>query len=154
MYLKDRSLEYFGHPKVRALLESTGSIHTANAIPMKNARWHDSSSYLALDMVTQPVNEGHPGICHGGFIAMLVDSLGATAGFIWAAEQGRTVLTEQMRKVEYFRPLRIKTAIHVGASLKRVNDDQLEATVNISKILDRKPIARGHLLLQIVNGIR
>lgn len=142
--------------QVQTLLDSSHEFHEVNNIPMRTARWDTISRpmRLTLDMAMLPVNQGHLGIGHGGLIAALLDDTAGFAAVAWAAEQGKTVLGKELRRVRFLKPFPMYTFVRAVGYVDRVSGSTVYSRGFVMRLDSHQLLAEAELTAKLVSKVR
>lgn len=122
---------------------SSCEFYDTNNIPIQDTTWNSETGEFTLDFKTPKYSQAYEGICHGGFTAMLIDSILRLP--ILGKKYNKEDFTDELF-IKYMRKVEVGATIRVVGKIDSVNEKHVKIfaqIVDISK--PTKVLARGSL---------
>ena len=119
---------------LRSYLASSKEFYEANDIPISDTTWNQDTGEFVLEFVTTRTSQAYEGLCHGGFTAMLLDSISRLS--ILGKKYQNDNFTDQI-SIKYMRKVEVGATIRVIGKID--SNDEKHASVSAYIIDVSKP---------------
>jgi acyl-coenzyme A thioesterase PaaI-like protein len=124
-------------------LTSSYEFYDINNIPIKDTLWNPETGEFILEFITPETSQAYEGICHGGFTAMLIDSILRLP--ILGNKYNRDDFTD-MVSIKYMRKVEVGATIRVTGKIDPNNEGQVKISAYIvDTSRPTKVLAKGSL---------